>query len=133
MALSFDGTAFQGTHGGARYTPIAIRPARFKFPGVDGVSEVRLGKGERAITYDITIHGAFANASDVVSHLAEIDAVVDTHGALVESGTVTQTFANCTFHGFEPTSNILPGILGGSEVGGWFVVGRLAFVQLKET
>lgn len=129
-----------GTHESPVHQAPMNHSIRTKFAGVNGESEIRLGRGGRLITCRIMLHGGYSAFGELNSVLSELDHHVNEFGDLVFSrgayGGLDRTYQACTFQGFEkdadPDSGPLPdltGLLDGTP-GSFWVRGTLTWYQL---
>jgi hypothetical protein len=103
MALNFAGEPIPGSNGDVQYDAPMSSVVRTHYPGVNGETEIRLGKGGRAIRYPVWLYGAqFTTANALTAYLARLDERVQSHGDLRETGNITRTFRNVTFEGCVP-------------------------------
>lgn len=132
MPLTFAGVAIPGICGAPGIAAPASRAIRTEFPGVHGVSEIRLGRGGRGIEYPVWIFGSqFNSAADVVKFLERLEDLVNTHGKLTETGTIARTFDNCTFDGFESGGAPILPVLGSGMTGTHWTRGVCRWFQME--
>lgn len=133
--LTFNGQAILGTHGAVRCMAPEARSVDTPFAGLDGVSEIRLGRGLHVLEFpQVWIYDANQLRTDaaVREYLKQLDDLVQTHGTLVETVTGTETWEHCTFLGFERQDDVRPDV-GGMLGGGYWTRGVLRWKQLLAT
>ncbi|HEX5498542.1 MAG TPA: hypothetical protein VFX03_04910 [Thermomicrobiales bacterium] len=132
MAIAFAGNTIPGFHGPLDAAKPMLQTKRTKFAGVWGESEIVLGSGGRAVTCEIWLNSpAFGSSQALANFLAWLDVLVGVHGDLVETGSVSRTFAGCTFEGFVNSGPMRPAIGAGLSQASWLIPGTLHFYQLE--
>lgn len=132
MPIAFNGLDIPGHCQAPYVAPPEIDVVRTKFPGVNAVSEIFGGRGGRLIIYPVWIFDKkFKNVADVVKFLKSLDDVTGSNGSLVESGTISRTFARCTFEGFDNQGAPILPVLGSGMQGTHWTRGLCRFYQLK--
>jgi len=131
VAIAFNGTPIPGWHERIAAAKPMLQTKRTKFAGINGESEIVLGTGGRALECKIWINSpSFGSSQSLAQFLAQLDGLVGSHGPLVETGSVQQTFNDVTYEGFVPSGPYLPVVGGvGMNAGTWFVEGTLHFYQ----
>lgn len=110
----------------------AVDVVRTKFKGVNGDSEIRGGRGGRMIEYPVAIFDtAFSSFASVQAFLDKLDSLVCTNGTLKESGTITRTWKDCTFEGFDNQGNSILPIIGVGMTGSYWIKGVCRWYQLS--
>lgn len=103
MALNFAGLPIPGINGDVQLESPSSEVVRTHYPGLNGVTEIRLGKGGRYIRYPVVLFDrGFTTAAHLVSLLKKFDDRVQTHGDLLETGNIVRRFHNVTFEGCVP-------------------------------
>lgn len=103
MALNFAGQPIPGINFDPQIDPPSAEVVRTHYAGLNGVTEVQLGKGGRYIRYQVELFDrSFTTAAHVIDLLKQFDDRVLTSGILRETGNITRTFRNCTFEGCTP-------------------------------
>ena len=132
--LTFAGLLVPGTHGPVITEPPDYHGRITHYSGVIGESQLLLGRGGRNLRVEIVLHSpSFTSADVLAANLDIIDQYSQTLvGVLQETGTVTRTFPNCTFRGFQIDENgMKPDIAGTlSGTGTWWCRGVLSFRQM---
>lgn len=132
--LTFAGNPFPGFHERVMADKPMLQTKRTKFAGILGESEIRLGAGGRQLSCRVWLNSpAYGSAAAVANAMGVLDAAVGTNGDLVETGAISQTWPDCTFEGFVPSSSILPAVGSGMPQGSYFVEGELFWYQLRIT
>lgn len=131
--LSFNGAPIFGLHEHVEYATPKLQAQRTKYAGIVGESETVLGAGGRALKCEVWLTDAsLTTSAAVAAYVASLNALVGANGTLVvtEEGKTIETFADCTFEGFEATGPILPAIGGGMPPGTFWTKGVLHWYQL---
>lgn len=139
--IKFNGEDIHGTHESPAFQAPAHQTVRTPFAGVQGESEIRLGRKGRAIAINIILHNGYSQPAALINQLRALEQKVGNHGILQivpgPWGGVPQTFKNCTFEGFtkdpSPDGGPLPdsvGTLDGSKPS-WWIRGTLMWYQLS--
>lgn len=141
--LTFAGKEIPGSHGPIIYASPELAVTELQFWESDGIAEIVGGQGGRWLTVRHTLHNRCQQPKDLTKELNKLKSYQGTVGDLKETGTIEQTFKNCSFRGWEP--DILPGqrdpgplkdVAGtllddeGNADGGWFITILLQFRQL---
>jgi len=138
--IIFNNLTIPGIHGPIWPSPPEFQSAKFKFFGLDGVSEINGGRGMRRIDTQIWIHNNFASFKALVSFLEFLDTRVGEHGNLKITsggeGGVPRTYPHCTFLGFDPDRSLgpLPDVVGQLDPGPsltFWQAGTLIWNQLR--
>lgn len=108
-----------------------LKVVRTPFFGTRGVSEIVGNIGGRFLKSRVLICGSnYSTPARVRQVLSQLDGLRGTNGTLRETGTITESWQDCTFEGFERETGITPD--PGRNTGGlWFVVGWLVFYHLS--
>ena len=132
MPLKFNGSTLPGINGPPLIGPPLSRAIRTDFNGVNGASEIRLGRGGRGIEYPVWIFGSqFSSFNSVIEFLRGLDLSVNTHGTLSETGTVSRSFEFCTFDGFDNQGFPILPVVGSGMTGTHWTRGIVRFFQLR--
>lgn len=111
MALNYAGQPIPGIHESVDLDPPDNHVVRTHYPGLDGVTEVRLGSGGRYIRYyAILFDRSFTSAADVTNLLRKFDTKIGVSGTLRESGNINRVFNNCVFEGCKSLHAPIPDI-----------------------
>ncbi len=139
--IKFNGEDIHGTHESPVFQAPALQTVRSYFAGVQGESEIRLGRKGRPITINIVLHNGYSQPESLVAQLRNLEQKVGNHGVLQivagQWGGVPQTFKNCTFEGFtkdpSPDAGPLPDNAGTLDGGvpSWWIRGVLVWHQLS--
>ena len=138
--IIFNGKTIFGLHGPLWPDPPEFQSAKFKFFGLDGVSEIFGGRGMRKIDTEIWIHNKFTSFPQLVAYLELLDRRVGEHGELKVTpgaeGGVPRSYPHCTFLGFSPDRSLgplpdIPGQLDGLGTTTFWQAGTLTWNQLK--
>lgn len=131
--ITFGGVTIPGIVETVREGPPRLQVRRTMHWGVEGTSQIVGRPGDRPIVLSMTISGQenFAALNQLLTRLARN---VGEHGTLVQEDIgngVTREWRECTFEGFQPTSEAKKdeaGTLDGADK--WFIEGELFFTQL---
>lgn len=138
--IVFNSRTIFGIHGPLWWQVPEFQSAKFKFFGLDGVSEINGGRGMRRIDTQIWIHNKFTTFRQLVAYLELLDRRVGEHGDLKVTsggaGGVPRTYPHCTFLGFDPDRELGPlpdftGQLDGIGTTTHWQAGTLTWNQLR--
>lgn len=109
MPLNFAGLPIPGFILASDHDPPSSEVERTHFAGLDGVVQIKLGKGGRYLRYLVELSDrSFTTAAPLTALLKKLDDAVQTDGRLVESGNFSRTFLNCTFEGCKKLYDPIP-------------------------
>lgn len=129
--LNFNGANFLGLHGRVETGLPKLQTQRTKFAGITGESEIVMGAGGRALKCQVWVSDAsLTTAAAVAAYVESINQNVGVNSALIVTGANPDTFADCTFEGFEPADAIKPALGAGLPAGTYWVAGTLHWYQL---
>lgn len=131
MALAFMHLTLSGVHGPIHRDPPDLQTVRTKFPGVIGISELNLESGMRKLWTDIWLFNEY-DAAGIVALRRQLDVGVGLHGTLTVTGTLAETFEQCTFEGFQQDEGLgpIPDVAGSlGTTGKFWIAGRLTWTQ----
>lgn len=131
--LRFLGQDIPGLHGAPMPDPPRPVEVLTHYPGLNGDTEIRLGKGGRMIRYELLYFDrSFTTAQTLVAGLELFDRNVNKHGLLEEFGNVPRVFKAVTFKGAVllrgAKRDVAGTLIRGSNV--WHVPVLLTFYQL---
>ncbi|TXH10550.1 MAG: hypothetical protein E6R03_15325 [Hyphomicrobiaceae bacterium] len=135
MALTFRGTSIPGQHGEI-LTP-APEPLRSEVQtmGLKGATEVRGQTAARDFSVEVTLYNSYSTSLACDTAIVNLEAMVNTHGSLVETGNISRTFANCTLVAVRRIRGPIP-VSGSVTISsgtytGWMAMLELTFRQLR--
>lgn len=129
MPLTFGDYQIPGINRAPAVGAPELEAIRTKFFGVAGESEILGAIGGRTLEYFYYFSKSDWEQEDLVTNLATLKTYVGTNATLTESGSVSETFADVTFDGFERVGPQLPDTAG-TFLGGWWIPLVLRFRQL---
>lgn len=132
QTLSHAGMDFKGTYSDPTIGPVELQAFRTKFVGVDNVSEIVAGRGSRMIEFDMWIHGAFDNVSDLFRELQRMDFHVGKNGNLTYDAALGGRvyLPDVTFDSWRTLWGPRDDVAGTVD-GGWVIGVWLTFTQLS--
>lgn len=125
MGLAFRSVAIPGTHGELQVSPWGVQVARTQYFGVEGESEITGERTGRDIVVESWWHSSYQSAAALQTAIDNFNKDVPINGTLVESGTISRTFARCTLMGVFVKRGPIP-----SNSIGWFAIVEIRWRQL---
>ena len=125
MTIAQGATTFGTLHGAMNEGPWNMPIQTLSVPGAIGVSHLIDETKERQLSCPFRIHG-YASYALCKAALDAVDAVNGKlTGTVTITGTLASTYTNCTFIGFDRGQIKYDG----SGQNGWWVEGRLVWIQ----